>query len=208
MAQRARCSGGNASMVGLKPVTPDEARKVWVSIRRPSARRVARALTAAGRPVHFATVARWKAQNWRPVAEVLHPLEAAQDEVDVCVPVLSGDPTTDTTAVVEASEVAKRLEGLSEEQLLSKTTRSSLIALIVLFDEVSRRRADLMENNPAELGVLLKGLSAFLTAANEAACQVLERQQRERQVQAQAKADRERQDRLAAELAAWKTERK
>src|SRR5215831_10979554 len=128
-------------MVGLKPVTPDEARKVWVSIRRPSARRVARALTQAGRPVHFATVARWKAQNWRPVAEGLHPLEAAQDEVDVCVPVLTGDPTTNTGTVVEASQAKERMEPLSDKQVLSKAVRGSAIGLIALFEETSRQCA-------------------------------------------------------------------
>jgi hypothetical protein len=41
-------------MVGLKPVTPEEAKKVWTSIRRLSARRVARALSQAGRAVILA----------------------------------------------------------------------------------------------------------------------------------------------------------
>src|SRR5439155_4891793 len=36
---------------------------VWKSQARPSARTVARALTQAGRPVHFTTVARWKRQE-------------------------------------------------------------------------------------------------------------------------------------------------
>jgi len=42
------------------PVTPLEAKRVWDEQRRPSARSVAKALTQAGRPVHFTTVARWK----------------------------------------------------------------------------------------------------------------------------------------------------
>jgi hypothetical protein len=54
-------------MLGLKPVTPAEAQKVWTSIRRPSARRVARALTQVGRAVHFGKVAPLEAQNWRPI---------------------------------------------------------------------------------------------------------------------------------------------
>jgi hypothetical protein len=41
-------------MYKLKPVTPEEAKKVWNSLRRPSARRVAQALTQAGMVVHFA----------------------------------------------------------------------------------------------------------------------------------------------------------
>src|SRR5206468_9564758 len=45
------------------PITPQEAERVWKSQARPSARTVARALTQAGRPVHFTTVARWKRQE-------------------------------------------------------------------------------------------------------------------------------------------------
>ena len=55
----------------LKPVTPEEAKRVWVSIPNPSARRVAKALTQSGRRVHHSTVARWRAQDWRPVANAL-----------------------------------------------------------------------------------------------------------------------------------------
>ena len=121
----------------------------------------------------------------------------------MCVPVLTGDAATNTATVVEASEVAKRLKGLTEDQLLSKAARQSLLTLIVLLQETCRRGALLIATNPAGLGVLIKGLAACLAAANDAACLVLERQERERQVQAQAEADRERRDRLAAELARW-----
>jgi hypothetical protein len=42
------------------PITPQEAQRVWDVQYRPSARSVAKAMTQAARPVHFATVARWK----------------------------------------------------------------------------------------------------------------------------------------------------
>ncbi len=45
----------------LKPVTPDEAKRVWVSIPNPSARRVAKALTQSARRVHHSTIVRWRA---------------------------------------------------------------------------------------------------------------------------------------------------
>jgi hypothetical protein len=44
-------------MRATKPVSPDEAAIVWRSIPNPSARRVAKAMTQAGRRVHFATIA-------------------------------------------------------------------------------------------------------------------------------------------------------
>jgi hypothetical protein len=132
------------------------------------------------------------------VAESLHPLEAAQDELDVCAPVLTGDPTTNTAAVVGASEADKKLEGLSDEFLLRKAIRESMITLIVLLEETRRQGPRLMATRPAELGVLVKGLTAFLTAANDAGCQLLERQHRERRAAAEAEADRERRERLRA----------
>ena len=46
--------------ISSPPVISQEAGRVWKSQARPSARSVARALTHAGRPVHFTTVARWK----------------------------------------------------------------------------------------------------------------------------------------------------
>jgi hypothetical protein len=49
--------------VSSPPVTSQEAERVWKSQAHPSARSVATALTHAGRPVHFTTVARWKRQG-------------------------------------------------------------------------------------------------------------------------------------------------
>jgi hypothetical protein len=51
-----------------KPVSPSEAQVVWAGIPNPSGRRVARALSQAGRAVHHSTVARWRADGWRTVA--------------------------------------------------------------------------------------------------------------------------------------------
>src|SRR5215470_20264541 len=87
-------SGANRrpTMSLLKPVTPEEAKRVWVSIPNPSARRVAKALTQSGRRVHHSTIARWRAEDWRPVADSLHPLDAARQALDVAAGVLTGDP--------------------------------------------------------------------------------------------------------------------
>jgi transposase-like protein len=55
-------------MSSLRPVTPEEALAVWSSIKNPSARSVARALSQTGRKVHHSTIARWCARDWRWVA--------------------------------------------------------------------------------------------------------------------------------------------
>src|SRR5450631_3563368 len=58
-------------MSSLKPVSPCEAKAVWATIKNPSARRVAKALSQAGRRVHHSTIARWRAQSWRAVAKFI-----------------------------------------------------------------------------------------------------------------------------------------
>ena len=57
------------------PITLQETERVWKSQARPSARSVARALTQAGRPVHFATVARWKRQGLLTIARTSESAE-------------------------------------------------------------------------------------------------------------------------------------
>src|SRR6266566_298471 len=57
------------------PITLQEAEGVWKSQARPSARSVARALTQAGRPVHFTTVARWKRQGLLTIARTSESAE-------------------------------------------------------------------------------------------------------------------------------------
>jgi hypothetical protein len=86
-------------MSSLKPVTPEEAKRVWVSVPNPSARRVAKALTQSGRRVHHSTIARWRAQDWRPVADSLHPLQAARQVLDMAGGVLTGDPVAGSKAL-------------------------------------------------------------------------------------------------------------
>jgi hypothetical protein len=81
-----------AAMSSIKPVTPDEAAAVWRSIQNPSARRVAKALTQAGRRVHFATIARWRSQGWRPVANGPRPIQTAREALEVAARLLTGDP--------------------------------------------------------------------------------------------------------------------
>jgi hypothetical protein len=88
--------------------------------------------------------------------------------------------------------------GLSDELLLRKAIRESLITLIVLLEETRRQGPQLMATKPAELGVLVNVLALYLTAANEAGRQLLERQHRERRAAADAEADRERRERLRA----------
>ena len=113
----------------LKPVTPEEAKRVWVSIPNPSARRVAKPLTQSGRRVHHSTIARWRAQDWRPVAHSLHPLEAARQRLDMAAGVLTCDPGAGLKVLSDACSTQQELEGLSDRELLGTASREMLIAV-------------------------------------------------------------------------------
>src|SRR5271169_5952225 len=98
----------------LKPVTPREARAVWSSIPNPSVRRVASALSQAGRRVHPSTIARWHAAGWRSVAYAQHPVEAARDSLDVAAAVLTGDPAAGAATLERLAEGRGQLEGMTD----------------------------------------------------------------------------------------------
>jgi hypothetical protein len=95
-------------MSSIKPVIPDEAAAVWRSIPNPSARRVAKALTQAGRRVHFSTVARWRSEGWRPVSSGSHPIEAARQSLEVAARLLTGDPATGADEFARDSDRGRR----------------------------------------------------------------------------------------------------
>jgi hypothetical protein len=79
-------------MKSMKSITPREAKAVWDSLKNPSARSVARAMTQAGRRIHNSTVSRWAAQGWRSVAHRPHPLDAARQVLDIAAGILTGAP--------------------------------------------------------------------------------------------------------------------
>src|SRR5262245_54744675 len=101
----------------LPQATPVLAKAAWMRQRRPSARTVATALTQAGRPVHFTTVARWRAQGWRAV-EGKHPLDGARDTLDSAAPLITGDPQNTAAKFVEESPDSAGLEKLKDDEIL------------------------------------------------------------------------------------------
>ena len=153
------------AMSAMKPVTPDEAAKVWRSIPNPSARRVARALTQAGRRVHFATVARWRAEGWRPVASGPHPIDAARGALEVAARLLTGNPAIGAEVFLRQSN-AGELESLTDGELLRRSTRELLILEITLCKELTSRCAALVYEKTAETGVLLRALASASRAAS------------------------------------------
>ena len=149
----------------LKPVTPEEAKRVWVAIPNPSARRVAKALTQSGRRVHHSTIARWRAQDWRPVANSLHPLEAARQALDMAAGVLTGDPVAGLKVLRYEDGSQQELEGLSDRELLRKASREMLIAIRLVSEVLPSQLPLLVQTKAMETATLLNALTAGLRAA-------------------------------------------
>jgi hypothetical protein len=149
----------------LKPVTPEDAKRVWVSIPNPSARRVAKALTQSGRRVHHSTVARWRAQDWRPVAHSLHPLDAARQALDMAAGVLTGDPVAGLKVLSDEDGAQQKLEGLSDRELLREASREMLIASRLVFEVLPSQLPSLVQTKAMETATLLNALTAGLRAA-------------------------------------------
>jgi hypothetical protein len=152
-------------MSSLKPVTPEEAKRVWVSIPNPSARRVAKALTQSGRRVHHSTIARWRAENWRPVADSLHLLDAARQRLDMATGVLTGDPVAGLKALNGEDGAQQQLEGLSDRELLKQASREMLIAIHLVSQVLPSQLPPLMATKTMETATLLNALNAGLRAA-------------------------------------------
>src|SRR5258707_5545313 len=106
----------------LPKATPDLAKAVWGRQQSPSARSVARALTQAGRPVHFTTVNRWRGEEWRD-AKGRHPLDQARAALESALPLMTRDPTSTIDDLVRGSPERQQLEELSDGQLLRKAAR-------------------------------------------------------------------------------------
>jgi hypothetical protein len=150
-----------------KPVTPEEAMAIWSSIKNPSSRSVARALSQAGRPVHHSSVARWYTQGWRTVAHRPHPLEAARQALDLAAGVLTGDPVGGTE-ILERRPEREQLDGLSDSEVLTRSARELCISTILACHEFQECASTLVAENPAEAGLLLKSLCRAVQAATAA----------------------------------------
>jgi len=147
------------------PLTPQEAKAAWEKTPSPSARRVATKLTQTGRPIHFSTIARWKADGWRDVPSRQHPIVEADLAVDVAAPVLAGDGIAASSNEANPENKAEDLDGLTEPNIVKLAARQTCITMIELAREVQRQATPLVGAKPAELALLLKALGKAVGAA-------------------------------------------
>jgi hypothetical protein len=155
----------------LPRATPEVARRVWEAQQHPSARTVARALTLAGRPVHYVTIARWKARGWRPVRSD-HPLEAARRQLESVAPLVSDDPESTIQDLID-DPAHNYFDGLSDGEVLRRGARELAIATTLVAkaikDRITESDFDLLELMPAlfAIGQSMRAIpGAFEQATN------------------------------------------
>ena len=150
---------------------------MWDRHHRPSARKVATALTQAGRPVHFTTINRWRRQGWR-AETTQHPVAQARTALDSVVPVLTGDPTSTCNELLASGDEREQLDRLSDRELIRQASRELAIVVIMCSRAVQRRASDLVSHSVAEVSALVLSLAKCFKAVVQGLDQVglLERQ--------------------------------
>jgi len=140
----------------LAKATPALAQCVWSRQQRPSSRRVARALQRAGYPVHFVTIARWRAHNWEATASE-HPLEIARGQLEAVAPLVSGDPETTLESLMDDPVHKRDLDSLTDGEVLRQAAREVAIATTLIAaaikDRVTMSECDPLEVTPAVIAL-------------------------------------------------------
>src|SRR5260370_2832950 len=157
----------------LPKATPDLAKAVWGRQQSPSARSVARALTQSGRQVHFTTVNRWRAHDWRD-AKGQHPLDQARAALESALPLMTRDPASTIDDLVRSSPERQELEGLSDGELLRKAGRELAMVVYVVAHLMLRQEAEALFITRTEaVGVLMRALADSMRSVTAAFGQVL-----------------------------------
>ena len=147
----------------LPKATPSLAKSVWQSQKRPSARNVARAMTAAGYPVDFTTIARWKRQRWRSNTNDEHLLDVARAKLESIAPLATGNP------IPAAAE--EREEQLSDSALLRQQSRKLSALSIQVWDAAEPQLKKLVRRRTGELALLIQALAESSQAVANALSQ-------------------------------------
>jgi hypothetical protein len=143
----------------LPKATPDLAKAVWSRQQSPSARSVARALTQSGRQVHFTTVNRWRAHDWRD-AKGRHPFDQARADLQSALPLMTGDPTSTIDELVRSSPEGEQLDKLSDGELLRKAARELARAVYLIAHMMLRQEAEaLVITRTTAVAVLMRALA-------------------------------------------------
>ena len=103
--------------------------------------------------------------KWLQLASGPHPIEAARGALDVAARLLTGNPATEADEFVLQSKATEQLGSLSDGELLRRSSRELLFVQIALCKIIASRGVFLVQEKPAETGVLLKTLAAVRAAS-------------------------------------------
>ena len=98
----------------------------------------------------------------------LGPIDAARANLDIAVPILTGDLSTTAEDIVNRSEAKPQLEKLSDKELLTAAARQTLVTFALVEQELNAHVAELVANKPRETAVLIKALAEMSEAASGA----------------------------------------
>jgi len=130
----------------LPKATAPLAERFWAVQQRPSARRVARAMQRAGYPVHFVTISRWRAQNWKVKASD-HPLELARDQIEAVA------LSTSIQDLIHDPAYKQDYGNLTDAETLRRVARETAIATVLVAraiqDQATAAKSDLLGMTPA-----------------------------------------------------------
>jgi hypothetical protein len=158
----------------LPYATPALAKAVWEHQSSASARSVARALGAAGYPVHWVTVARWRRTGWQPIEPARrHPLALARAGLESVAPVVTGIPTTSIKDLIKEYPNRESLEKLTDAELLRMAAREVAMALVIIARTIQARAISLVSTNAGGVADLLKSVATALDAVGSAFVQAL-----------------------------------
>jgi hypothetical protein len=143
----------------LPKASPALAKCVWERQKRPSSRNVARAMTAAGYPIDFTTIARWKRQGWRVNNNEDHPLDVARAKLEAIAPLASGNPA----AAAEESD-----EQLSGAALLRQES-GKLSALSIQVWNAAEPQLKKLVRRTGELPLLVIAVSGMRGGGHQCA---------------------------------------
>jgi hypothetical protein len=156
---------GSRMAPGSTAATPDDARRVWESMAKPSYRRVALALTQAGKPTTAMTVCRWHGNGWTKKREGGAPVPQPLAELDAATPVLTGDALRRIDSL--KAELDLDDDGWTDEDMAARGVRELAAASLTALRVARLVDPAVMVEHPDKMGVLFERAGNALLAAIE-----------------------------------------
>ena len=142
-------------------VSPVEAKAIWDSMKRPSARRVVLALNQAGHKVSRRTIQVWQQNGWRRILDPIY--EPERSELDAAVPVLTGDPHKRLDSLKPVRDPPAR--AMTDEERIACGLRGLADCAVMVMDVLKETKPRLVIAELERIGALLERIGNALVAA-------------------------------------------